>query len=88
MKDEEVRLGDLLNPLASIPGKVMLHGDLVSRTWRPEFRDLVPYLRTWAGMTTDGDGACDWQVRNDSIISASQPPRSRRLFLVEPMLSY
>ena len=29
------------------PGKVMLHGELLSRIWGPEFRDEVHYLRTW-----------------------------------------
>ena len=25
----------------------MLHGELLSRIWDPEFRDEVHYLRTW-----------------------------------------
>jgi len=26
---------------------VMLHGELLSRIWGPEFRDEAHYLRTW-----------------------------------------
>lgn len=48
---QEVRLSrtewELLSQLASNVGKVMLHGELLSRIWGPEFRDEVHYLRTW-----------------------------------------
>jgi two-component system KDP operon response regulator KdpE len=37
----------LLELLASNAGRVMLHGELLSRIWGPEFRDEVYYLRTW-----------------------------------------
>lgn len=51
VKGEEVRLSrtewELLSQLASNAGKVMLHGELLSRIWGPEFRDEVHYLRTW-----------------------------------------
>jgi two-component system KDP operon response regulator KdpE len=47
----EVRLSrtewELLSQLAANAGKVMLHGELLSRIWGPEFRDEVHYLRTW-----------------------------------------
>jgi two-component system KDP operon response regulator KdpE len=49
--DDEVRLSRtewaLLELLASNAGRVMLHGELLSRIWGPEFRDEVYYLRTW-----------------------------------------
>jgi two-component system KDP operon response regulator KdpE len=49
--DEEIRLSRtewaLLELLATNTGRVMLHGDLLSRIWGPEFRDEVYYLRTW-----------------------------------------
>ncbi len=49
--DEEVRLSrtewELLLQLAANAGKVMLHGELLSRIWGPEFRSEVHYLRTW-----------------------------------------
>jgi two-component system KDP operon response regulator KdpE len=38
---------ELLLQLASQPGRVMLHGELLSRIWGPEFRDETQYLRTW-----------------------------------------
>jgi two-component system KDP operon response regulator KdpE len=48
---EEVRLSrtewELLYQLASNAGRVMLHRELLSRIWGPEFRDEVHYLRTW-----------------------------------------
>jgi two-component system KDP operon response regulator KdpE len=48
---EEVRLSktewELLTQLAGNAGRVMLHGELLSRIWGPEFRDEVHYLRTW-----------------------------------------
>ncbi len=51
VKGEEVRLSrtewELLSQLAGNAGKVMLHGELLSRIWGPEFRDEVHYLRTW-----------------------------------------
>jgi DNA-binding response OmpR family regulator len=49
--DQDVRLSRtewaLLELLASNAGRVMLHGELLSRIWGPEFRDEVYYLRTW-----------------------------------------
>ena len=48
---EEVRLSrtewELLSHLGANAGKVMMHGELLSRIWGPEFRDEVHYLRTW-----------------------------------------
>jgi two-component system, OmpR family, KDP operon response regulator KdpE len=48
---EEVRLSrtewELFSQLAGNVGRVMLHGELLTRVWGPEFRDEVHYLRTW-----------------------------------------
>lgn len=48
---EEARLSrtewEVLSLLAENAGKVMLHGEMLSRIWGPEFRDEVHYLRTW-----------------------------------------
>jgi len=48
---EEVRLSRtewaLLVQLAGNPGRIMLHTELLSRIWGPEFRDEAQYLRTW-----------------------------------------
>ncbi len=38
---------ELLAQLAGNAGRVMLHGELLSRIWGPEFRDEAHYLRTW-----------------------------------------
>ena len=49
--EAEVRLSRtewaLLEQLAANSGRVMLHGELLSRIWGPEFRDEAQYLRTW-----------------------------------------
>jgi two-component system KDP operon response regulator KdpE len=48
---KEVKLSrtewELLYQLASNAGRVMLHRELLSRIWGPEFTDEVQYLRTW-----------------------------------------
>lgn len=48
---EEVRLSrtewELLSQLAGNAGRVMLHGELLSRIWGPEYRNEAHYLRTW-----------------------------------------
>ena len=63
---EEVRLSrtewELLSQLAGNAGRVMLHGELLSRIWGPEFRDETHYLRTWvsrlrAKLEPDADAA-------------------------------
>jgi two-component system, OmpR family, KDP operon response regulator KdpE len=38
---------ELLAELASNPGKVLLHRELLTRIWGAEFRDESQYLRTW-----------------------------------------
>jgi DNA-binding response OmpR family regulator len=51
VRGEDVRLSrtewELLHLLASNAGRVMLHSELLSRIWGPEFRDETYYLRTW-----------------------------------------
>jgi two-component system KDP operon response regulator KdpE len=48
---DEVQLSrtewEVLYQLASNAGRVMLHSELLSRIWGPEFRDETYYLRTW-----------------------------------------
>jgi DNA-binding response OmpR family regulator len=38
---------ELLHELATNPGKVLLHRELLTRIWGDEFRDESQYLRTW-----------------------------------------
>ena len=51
VRGAEVRMSrtewQLLQQLAINAGKVMLHEDLLVRTWGPEYRDDVEYLRVW-----------------------------------------
>ena len=48
---DEVRFSrtewELLSQLGANAGRVMLHSELLSRIWGPEFRDESHYLRTW-----------------------------------------
>jgi len=48
---QEIRLTPteykLLSELASNRGRVLLHGDLLSRVWGPDYRDQVDYLWTY-----------------------------------------
>lgn len=48
---EEIRLSrtewDLLTQLAGNAGRVMMHTELLSRIWGPEYRNETQYLRTW-----------------------------------------
>ena len=37
----------LLMNLAATPGRVLLHEELLARTWGPEFRNDLQYLRVW-----------------------------------------
>jgi two-component system KDP operon response regulator KdpE len=50
-RGEEVRLSrtewDLLGQLAGNAGRVMMHSELLSRIWGPEYRNETQYLRTW-----------------------------------------
>lgn len=50
-RGEEVRLSrtewDLLGQLAGNAGRVMMHTELLSRIWGPEYRNETQYLRTW-----------------------------------------
>jgi two-component system KDP operon response regulator KdpE len=37
----------LLQHLATNAGKVVLHGELLTKVWGPEYRDDLQYLRVW-----------------------------------------
>lgn len=51
VRDKEVQMSrtewQLLLQLALNAGRVMLHEDLLVRTWGPEYRDDMEYLRVW-----------------------------------------
>lgn len=51
LNGQEVRLSrtewDLLSQLAGNAGRVMMHTELLSRIWGPEYRNETQYLRTW-----------------------------------------
>jgi two-component system KDP operon response regulator KdpE len=51
VNQDEIRLSRtewaLLSQLAGNQGRIMMHTELLSRIWGPEFRDEAQYLRTW-----------------------------------------
>ncbi|CAN5714182.1 response regulator transcription factor [soil metagenome] len=51
VEGDEVRLSktewELLSQLAGNVGRVLMHAELLTRIWGPEFRDESHYLRTW-----------------------------------------
>ena len=63
----------LLRELASNRGKVLLHGELLSRVWGPEYRDEVDYLWTYVRY-----------LRNKLEIDPAHP----RYILSEPGVGY
>jgi two-component system, OmpR family, KDP operon response regulator KdpE len=82
---DEIRLSrtewEVLYQLASNAGRVMMHGDLLSRIWGPEFRDETYYLRTWVSRLRRKLGADD---ENNPLITTfpgigyrMEPPRDR-----------
>jgi two-component system KDP operon response regulator KdpE len=56
----------LLEQLAGNAGRVMLHGELLSRVWGPEFRDEVRYLRMWVSRLR---AKLEPETEADSLIS-------------------
>jgi len=50
----------LLEHLISNEGRIMLHEELLTRVWGPEYRDDVPYLRLWIGQLRRRLGIRAW----------------------------
>jgi two-component system KDP operon response regulator KdpE len=51
----------LLQHLASNAGKVVLHSELLTKVWGPEYRDDVQYLRVWVSRVRRKLGAAPGQ---------------------------
>lgn len=51
----------LLQHLATNPGKVILHTELLTKVWGPEYRDDVQYLRVWVSRVRRKLGAAPGQ---------------------------
>ena len=51
----------LLEHLISNEGRIMLHEELLTRVWGPEYRDDVPYLRLWIGQLRRRLGIPAWE---------------------------
>lgn len=70
VQGEEVRLSRtewaLLVQLGGNPGRIMLHTELLSRIWGPEFRNEAQYLRTWVSRLR---AKLEPDTRDASIIS-------------------
>ncbi len=51
----------LLETLLSNEGRILLHEELLTRVWGPEYRDDVPYLRLWIGQLRRRLGIPAWE---------------------------
>ncbi len=51
----------LLEHLISNEGRILLHEELLTRVWGPEYRDDVPYLRLWIGQLRRRLGIPAWE---------------------------
>jgi two-component system KDP operon response regulator KdpE len=65
IEDRPVRMGriewTLLEHLLSNEGRILLHEELLTRVWGPEYRDDVPYLRLWIGQLRRRLGIPAWE---------------------------
>lgn len=63
--ERPVRMGriewTLLEHLLSNEGRILLHEELLTRVWGPEYRDDVPYLRLWIGQLRRRLGIPAWE---------------------------
>ena len=63
--DRPVRIGRvewmLLEHLLSNEGRILLHEELLTWVWGPEYRDDVPYLRLWIGQLRRRLGIPAWE---------------------------
>ena len=51
----------LLEHLLTNEGRILLHEELLTRVWGPEYRDDVPYLRLWIGQLRRRLGIPAWE---------------------------
>jgi two-component system KDP operon response regulator KdpE len=51
----------LLEHLVTNEGRILLHEELLTRVWGPEYRDDVPYLRLWVGQLRRRLGIPAWE---------------------------
>jgi two-component system KDP operon response regulator KdpE len=51
----------LLENLLSNEGRILLHEELLTHVWGPEYRDDVPYLRLWIGQLRRRLGIPAWE---------------------------
>jgi two-component system KDP operon response regulator KdpE len=65
LEGRPVRIGRvewlLLEHLVTNEGRILLHEELLTRVWGPEFRDDVPYLRLWIGSLRRRLGIPAWE---------------------------
>jgi two-component system, OmpR family, KDP operon response regulator KdpE len=65
VEEKPVRMGriewTLLEHLIGHEGRILLHEELLTRVWGPEYRDDVPYLRLWIGQLRRRLGIPAWE---------------------------
>ena len=68
----------LLQHLAANAGKVVLHTELLTKVWGPEYRDDLQYLRVWVSRVRRKLGAAARRARPDQDVPGHRLPARRR----------
>ena len=68
----------LLQHLAANAGKVVLHTELLTKVWGPEYRDDLQYLRVWVSRVRRKLGAAPGRAGPDQDIPGHRLPARRR----------
>ncbi len=68
----------LLQHLAANAGKVVLHTELLTKVWGPEYRDDLQYLRVWVSRVRRKLGARAGRARPDPDLPGDRLPARHR----------
>jgi two-component system KDP operon response regulator KdpE len=68
----------LLQHLAANAGKVVLHTELLTKVWGPEYRDDLQYLRVWISRVRRKLGAAPGHSPADQDVPGHRLPARRR----------
>ena len=68
----------LLQHLAANAGKVVLHTELLTKVWGPEYRDDLQYLRVWVSRVRRKLGAAAGRAGPDQDLPGDRLPARRR----------
>ena len=77
----------LLQHLAANAGKVVLHTELLTKVWGPEYRDDLQYLRVWVSRVRRKLGAAAGRAGPHQDVPGHRLPARRRGRCVTPRLA-